>query len=155
MAMKSPSLMEKSTPRRALTCPSSNSRVRALASRRALAEGGVTCLSCQVSRESASTLNSERTSFNRCRRRFYPWPCPRHPSAFRSLPSLPSYDALVALSEHVFPHGSERVSWSWTWSCPAGPLHARLSRVRWLFRPTFSQLSVPRRYVPCYLHTPP
>jgi len=127
MATKSPSLIEKSTPRRALTCPSSNSRVRALASRRALAEGGITCLSCQVCRECASTLNSERTSFNRCRRRFYPWPCPRHPSPFRSLLSLPSYDPLVALLEHVFHHGSERVSWTW-WS--AGSLQARLSRVR-------------------------
>src|SRR5204863_3798688 len=34
MATNSPSLMEKSTPRSALTCPSSNSRVRAFASRR-------------------------------------------------------------------------------------------------------------------------
>src|SRR4030095_14787272 len=34
MAMNSPSSMEKSTPRSAFTCPSSNSRVRAFASRR-------------------------------------------------------------------------------------------------------------------------
>jgi len=66
-----------------LDLPSSNSRPSELRPRGGRCRRRRHHLSCQVCRESASTLNSETNFVNGCRR-VYPWPRPSASFSFRS-----------------------------------------------------------------------